>query len=396
MGRRGTVSSRTTRYRGEPQRHGAFGEVAAGGREAGGGDGADVTLGLQEPGDDLGFAGADEGGGFLEADGGAEPGGQDVVVAVPPAGCAGLAGQGEERVDLAAVGDAVGHQQALDGQGLEAALGAFHPADGPFGGADGIPGLLVAHPGFLAQGLELAGQDHAQHGGAAAVGAGHRFLPLSLFQASGCHRFRSRAICALASCRQVSVPVLPFPHRPAPGTGHSKHTIVPAERGGAGRQRGGVTVLTGGRRGPGWRVMDADPRQAGQIRDWIRPVARQGAGRLLPVARGRPDRCPRRRRSRRARVVWCDLGQPLRAPASDARAWLQRVLPACPLAASTRPVAATVQLQPDPAVGRHFPGAVDHRLPGGRAAVRDPVRQVRSQGVHRGRRAADGRSSSRT
>ena len=224
MGRRGTVSSRTTRYRVGPQRHGAFGEVAAGGREAGGGDGADVTLGLQEPGDDLGFAGADEGGGFLEADGGAEPGGQDVVVAVPPAGCAGLAGQGEERVDLAAVGDAVGHQQALDGQGLEAALGAFHPADGPFGGADGIPGLLVAHPGFLAQGLELAGQDHAQHGGAAAVGAGHRFLPLSLFQASGCHRFRSRAICALASCRQVSVPVLPFPHRPAPGTGQSKDT----------------------------------------------------------------------------------------------------------------------------------------------------------------------------
>src|ERR1700678_3223025 len=177
MGRRGTVSSRTTWYRVGPQRHGAFGEVAAGGGEAGGGDGPDVTLGLQEPGDDLGFAGADEGGGFLEADGGAEPGGQDVVVAVPPAGCAALAGQGEERVDLAAVGDAVGHQQALDGQGLEAALGAFHPADGPFGGADGIPGLLVAHPGFLAQGLELAGQDHAQHGGARAVGGGHRFLP---------------------------------------------------------------------------------------------------------------------------------------------------------------------------------------------------------------------------
>ena len=280
MGRRGTVSSRTTRYRVGPQRHGAFGEVAAGGREAGGGDGPDVTLGLQEPGDDLGFAGADEGGGFLEADGGAEPGGQDVVVAVPPAGCAGLAGQGEERVDLAAVGDAVGHQQALDGQGLEAALGAFHPADGPFGGADGIPGLLVAHPGFLAQGLELAGQDHAQHGGAAAVGAGHRFLPLSLFQASGCHRFRSRAICGFASCRQVSVPVLPFPHRPAPGTGHSKHTIVPAERGGAGRKRGGVTVITGGRRGPGWRVMDADPRQAGEIRDWIRSAV---AGHGCPV-----------------------------------------------------------------------------------------------------------------
>jgi len=32
-----------------------------------------------------------------------------------------------------------------------------------------------------------------------------------------------------------------------------------------------------------------------------------------------------------AQVVWCDLGQPLRAPAADAWAWLYRVLAACPL-----------------------------------------------------------------
>jgi anti-sigma regulatory factor (Ser/Thr protein kinase) len=32
-----------------------------------------------------------------------------------------------------------------------------------------------------------------------------------------------------------------------------------------------------------------------------------------------------------ARVVWSDLGQPLRVPASDAWAWLRRALSACPL-----------------------------------------------------------------
>ena len=164
-------------------------------------------------------------------------------------------------------------------------------------------------------------------------------------------------------------------------------------------------MITGGRHGPGWRVMDADPRGAGEIRDWIRsaiaghgcPVdpddAALAAGELFvnalmhgpsrgkalagyclwregarivvcdggspgaPVLRetgtgtegGRGlhlvQELPARWGSFRlpgARVVRCDLGQPLRAPASDARAWLQRVLPACPLAASTRPVAARV------------------------------------------------------
>jgi hypothetical protein len=32
-----------------------------------------------------------------------------------------------------------------------------------------------------------------------------------------------------------------------------------------------------------------------------------------------------------AQVVWCDLGQPLRAPDADTWAWLYRVLAACPL-----------------------------------------------------------------
>jgi hypothetical protein len=39
-------------------------------------------------------------------------------------------------------------------------------------------------------------------------------------------------------------------------------------------------------------------------------------------------------------VVWCDFGKPLCAPASDAWAWLRRVLSVSPLSAPGRPVAA--------------------------------------------------------
>ena len=152
----------------EPQRHPAFGFLFGGGGEAGGGDGPDVALGLQQPGDDLRFVGADQAGRFLQADRDAEPGRQDVVVAVPPSRFAGVAGQGQESVDLADVGDAVGHQQALDGQRLETAFGSLHPADRPGRGIDGLGGLLVAHPGFFPQCLQLPGQDHAQHGGTTA------------------------------------------------------------------------------------------------------------------------------------------------------------------------------------------------------------------------------------
>lgn len=40
-----------------------------------------------------------------------------------------------------------------------------------------------------------------------------------------------------------------------------------------------------------------------------------------------------------AQVVWCDLGQPLRAPAADTWAWLLPVLAACDLAAAAEPLA---------------------------------------------------------
>lgn len=41
-----------------------------------------------------------------------------------------------------------------------------------------------------------------------------------------------------------------------------------------------------------------------------------------------------------AQVVWCDLGAPLRIPASDAWAWLRPVLSTCPLSPPVRPPAA--------------------------------------------------------
>src|ERR1039457_6216207 len=150
----------------------------SGGGEAGLDAGAGVLRGLQQSGDPVRIVTADQGGGFFQADEGAEPGRQHVVVAVPPAGFGRVAGQGEEGVDLAGGGDAVGHQQALDGQRLKAAFGAFHPADGVGGGVDRLSGLLVVQAGLFAQRLELPAQDHPQHGGAAArPGFGHACLP---------------------------------------------------------------------------------------------------------------------------------------------------------------------------------------------------------------------------
>jgi anti-sigma regulatory factor (Ser/Thr protein kinase) len=162
-------------------------------------------------------------------------------------------------------------------------------------------------------------------------------------------------------------------------------------------------VIIGGWRGPGWRVVDADPRGAGQIRNWIRSaIARHGcpvdlddavlvtdelfvnalmhgppSGRVLvgyclwrEGARiavcdaGGVSTRPELRQADAgteggrglhlvqelsaqwgsfqwpgAQVVWCDFGRPLHAPASDTWAWLRLVLAACPLSAPARPAA---------------------------------------------------------
>ena len=164
-------------------------------------------------------------------------------------------------------------------------------------------------------------------------------------------------------------------------------------------------MIIGGWRGPGWRVVDGDPRGAGKTRDWIRsamaghgcPVDLDAAalvtdelfvnalmhgpagGRVLAgyclwregarivVCDAGGTTTPQLRQADAgseggrglhlveelsarwgnfrlpgAQVVWCDFGQPLRAPASDAWAWLRRVLSASPLAAPGRPVAAVM------------------------------------------------------
>jgi anti-sigma regulatory factor (Ser/Thr protein kinase) len=155
-------------------------------------------------------------------------------------------------------------------------------------------------------------------------------------------------------------------------------------------------VVIGGWRGPGRQLFDADPRFGGAVRDWIRaaisehscPVDaadaalvvtelfsnackhgpaggrvlvgyclwRDGArlvvcdgggpgaprladdaglaegGRGLRVVDALAARWDTFKLADGSRVVWCDLGQPLRAPAADAWAWLPPVLAACPLA----------------------------------------------------------------
>jgi anti-sigma regulatory factor (Ser/Thr protein kinase) len=157
-------------------------------------------------------------------------------------------------------------------------------------------------------------------------------------------------------------------------------------------------VIIGGWRGPGWRVVDADPGQVRQVRDWIKAAINRhdspvdpdeaalviselytnsvmhgpeggrvlvgyclwAAGARIVVCDGGGLTAPQVRRDAGlaeggrglqvihaiaaqwdsfrlpgAQVVWCDLGEPLRAPASDAWAWLHRVLAVCPLTAGT-------------------------------------------------------------
>jgi anti-sigma regulatory factor (Ser/Thr protein kinase) len=161
-------------------------------------------------------------------------------------------------------------------------------------------------------------------------------------------------------------------------------------------------MLIRGWRGPGWQVFDADPRLSRQIRDWISsaisghdcPVdaadaslavselfgnaVRHGPadgrvlvgyclwqqGARLVVCDGGERGTPRlvrggelaeggrglqvvdavaarwgSFRTQGALAVWCDFGQPLRAAAGDAWAWLHLVLSVCDLSAPARPVA---------------------------------------------------------
>jgi anti-sigma regulatory factor (Ser/Thr protein kinase) len=166
-----------------------------------------------------------------------------------------------------------------------------------------------------------------------------------------------------------------------------------------------AAVIIGGWRGPGWQVFDADPRLGRQIRAWI-SSAISGHGCLVDAAdaalvvtelfgnavqhgpaggrvlvgyclwrdgarlvvcdaggRGTPrlvhgdqfaeggrglhvvDSLSARWGSFRlagAQAVWSDFGQPLRAAASDAWAWLHAVLAVCDLSVPDHTVAAAL------------------------------------------------------
>ncbi len=162
-------------------------------------------------------------------------------------------------------------------------------------------------------------------------------------------------------------------------------------------------MIIGGWRGPGWRVVDADPGHGKRIRDQIRfaisghdcPVDPEDAalvvselfanavihgpaggqvlagyclwreGARIVVCDGGGASTPRlvhagglaeggrglqvvdslavrwgSFRLTGAQVVWCDFGQPLRAPDSDAWAWLRLVLSVCTLFVPAGPAAA--------------------------------------------------------
>lgn len=163
-------------------------------------------------------------------------------------------------------------------------------------------------------------------------------------------------------------------------------------------------MISGGWRGPGWRIVDADPGQAREVRAWIgSAITRHGCpvdpadaalaagelyanavmhgpagglvlagyclwsrgARLVVCDAGGPG-TPRLRRGEDlaeggrglqvvdsvatrwgsfrlsgAQVVWCDFGQVLRATAGDAWAWLSPVLSGCVLSPPPAPLDAS-------------------------------------------------------
>jgi len=182
-------------------------------------------------------------------------------------------------------------------------------------------------------------------------------------------------------------------------------------------------VITGGWRGPGWQVFDADPRLCSQIRDSISsaisghdcPVDTCDAalvvtelfgnacqhgpaggrvlvgyclwpeGARLVVCDGGSASTPRLVRGgdmeeggrglhvvdslaarwgsfrlADAQAVWCDFGQPLHAAAGDAWAWLHLVLSVCRLSAPQRTMAAVMPDRLAAAGHRHRPVPLEY------------------------------------
>ncbi|KUH39171.1 hypothetical protein ATE80_08690 [Streptomyces kanasensis] len=110
------------------------------------------------------FVGPDEAGGALQAHVHAEPGGQDVVEALPPAGPVGLLRQLHEAGRLVAV-DAVRLEEQLHVRDLQRDLGRLHAADGGRGDVQDPGGLLPLQTRSLPQILESLAENDLSHGG---------------------------------------------------------------------------------------------------------------------------------------------------------------------------------------------------------------------------------------
>src|SRR6266516_4396609 len=135
---------------------------------------AHVVLGLQQAGHELALVGTDQGGRALQVDVGAEPGGQDVAVVLPPAGLVGLASKSDQARDLDGVAHAVEVEQVHQIALLEADLPVLQPMDLPLRRADRLPGLLPREAPLRAQPSELRTDQYAADGWSASrLSLGH-------------------------------------------------------------------------------------------------------------------------------------------------------------------------------------------------------------------------------
>ena len=139
--------------------------VVGGGRAGEADDGASVSLGLQQSGDELHLEGADHRRGLLQADVDPEPVGKHVTVLVPPSLGVGAGDQTKESLALLTVVHSVEFQQVVDIATFETDLTELHSADLGVGRADGVSGVVPGNVLLLAQPSELGAQQNAQHCG---------------------------------------------------------------------------------------------------------------------------------------------------------------------------------------------------------------------------------------
>ena len=127
-------------------------------------DGEGVLPGLEESRHELQLVRPDDRAGLLQAEIGLEPPGQQVRVALPPAGRVRLAGQREELVPLGLRDKAVEREQVGDVALLETHAPELEPADLGRRRPDGVAGLLAAHARGLAAAAQLATEGDASGG----------------------------------------------------------------------------------------------------------------------------------------------------------------------------------------------------------------------------------------